>query len=733
MLLPIEPLDRVLGDRTAKSFAKHLGLRTVADLLQHFPHRYATRGALTPISELPIGEPATVVADILEVRERRMKGRNGSILEVRITDGHGSMSLSFFNQAWRQKDLRPGLRGLFAGKIGSYNGKLQLSHPEYELFPEEISDAEAKRWAELPIPIYPAASAVTTWAIQRAMAVVLDTLAPIQDELPADVVASNGLISLHQAINQVHRPEVHPEWQQARDTLKYHEAFLLQATLLKRRFENLSTPATSRVAPPNGYSAKFDASLPFTLTNGQIEVGNQITDDLAATHPMNRLLQGEVGSGKTLVALRAMITVADSGGQSALLAPTEVLAAQHYKSIQKSLGEDLAKELGLTLLTGQMPTAERKRALLQMVSGKARIVVGTHALISENVEFLDLGFIVIDEQHRFGVDQREALRNKGKLPPHVLTMTATPIPRTLAVTVFGDLDVSTLTELPAGRQGITSHVVQLSQPALVARTWSRIAEEVAAGRQAFVVCPRIDEDDPGEELIASGGLAEEELMFSDGTDEMAAELAKKPRQPLASAIGMTDSLKNIPALAGLRIETLHGRMSADEKADVMGRFSAREIDILVSTTVIEVGVDVPNATVMVILDADRFGISQLHQLRGRVGRGGNAGLCLLLTSAEEGSLALDRVRAVAATLDGFELSEIDLELRREGDVLGATQSGCRSSLKLLRVIQDAKLIQAARKTAEQVLDADPTLEKNPLLAEVLEREDQARQNNLTKA
>jgi ATP-dependent DNA helicase RecG len=733
MLLPQLPLDRVLGDRTAKSFGKHLGLKTVADLLQHFPRRYATRGALTPISELPIGEPATVVADILEVRERRMKGRNGSILEVRITDGHGYMSLSFFNQAWRQKDLRPGLRGLFAGKIGSYNGKLQLAHPEYELFPEEISDEDAKHWAELPIPIYPAASSVTTWAIQRAMAVVLDTLEPIQDELPSDVVKSNGLLSLHEAINQIHRPEVHAEWQEARDTLKYHEAFMLQATLLKRRVENLATPATPRIAPSKGIIAKFDAALPFTLTNGQIEVGNQISEDLAKSHPMNRLLQGEVGSGKTLVALRAMLTVADSGGQSALLAPTEVLAAQHFKSIEKSLGEDLAKEVGLTLLTGQMPTAERKRALLQMVSGKARIVIGTHALISQNVEFLDLGFIVIDEQHRFGVDQREALRNKGKLPPHVLTMTATPIPRTLAVTVFGDLDVSTLTELPAGRQGITSHVVQLSQPTLVARTWTRIAEEVASGRQAFVVCPRIDEDDPGEELIESGGFAEEELIFSDGTDEAAAELAKKPRQSLASALGMTDSLRSIPALASLRIETLHGRMTAEEKADVMGRFSAREIDVLVSTTVIEVGVDVPNATVMVILDADRFGVSQLHQLRGRVGRGGNAGLCLLLTSAEEGSLALDRLRAVASTLDGFELSEIDLELRREGDVLGATQSGGRSSLKLLRVIQDAKLIQAARKAAEQILDADPTLEKNPFLAQALELEDQARQSNLAKA
>jgi ATP-dependent DNA helicase RecG len=447
---------------------------------------------------------------------------------------------------------------------------------------------------------------------------------------------------------------------------------------------------------------------------------------------MNRLLQGEVGSGKTLVALRAMITVADSGGQSALLAPTEVLAAQHFRSIEKTLGEDLAKELGLTLLTGQMNTAERKRAMLQLVSGKAQIVVGTHALIAEKVEFFDLGLIVIDEQHRFGVEQREALRLKGKQPPHVLTMTATPIPRTLAVTVFGDLDVSTLTELPAGRQGITSHVVQLSQPALVARTWERIAEEVSKGRQAFVVCPRIDEDDTGEDLIESGGAAAEDLTFLDGTDSQAAEFAKKPKQLLASALGMTESLRQVSSLKDLKIETLHGRMSAEEKSDVMARFTAQKIDILVSTTVIEVGVDVPNATVMVILDADRFGVSQLHQLRGRVGRGGNAGLCLFLTSAEEGSLALERVNAVSKTLDGFELSEIDLELRREGDVLGQSQSGGRSSLRLLRVLRDAKLIQSARAQVEYLLAADPTLEKHPELAQSLARQDQDRQANLAK-
>ena len=732
MLLPIEPLDRVLGDRTAKSFAKHLGLHTVSDLLMHFPRRYSTRGELTPISEIPLGEPATVVADIVEVRERRMKGRSGSILEVRITDGHGYMTLSFFNQAWRQKELRAGARGLFAGKVSSYQGKLQLAHPDYELFPEEISDDEAKRWAELPIPIYPAASTVTTWAIQRSLGVVLDTLASIVDELPAEVVRQNKLLSLDEAIRKIHKPEKHTDWQSARDTLKFHEAFLLQATLLKRRAENKHITATPRIAGKSDLLSKFDKSLPFTLTNGQVSVGQEITADLANSHPMNRLLQGEVGSGKTLVALRAMLTVADSGGQSALLAPTEVLAAQHFRSIEKTLGEDLAKQLGLTLLTGQMNTTDRKRAMLQLVSGKAQIVVGTHALIAEKVEFLDLGLIVIDEQHRFGVEQREALRLKGKQPPHVLTMTATPIPRTLAVTVFGDLDVSTLTELPAGRQGITSHVVQLSQPALVARTWQRIAEEVAHGRQAFVVCPRIDEDDPGEELIESGGAAEDEFTFLDGTDAQAAEFAKKPKQLLASALGMTESLRNLPSLAGLIIETLHGRMSSEEKSAVMTKFTAKEIDILVSTTVIEVGVDVPNATVMVILDADRFGVSQLHQLRGRVGRGGNAGLCLLLTSAEEGSLALERVNAVANTLDGFELSEIDLELRREGDVLGQSQSGGRSSLRLLRVLQDAKLIQAARVQVETIMNSDPTLEKYPELAESLARQDQDRQANLAK-
>ena len=727
MLLPLTPLDRVLGDRTAKAFGRHLGLKTVADLLQHYPRRYYTRGELTPISKIPLGESVTVVAAIVDARERRMKGRTGSILEIRITDGEGEITLTFFNQSWRLKDLRPGVRGLFAGKITAYQGKLQLSHPEYELFEDELDDSKAKAWAEQPIPIYPAASSVTTWAIGRAMSVVLDVLEPVADELPSELVASEGLLPLEEALRQIHQPETNGHWQAARDTLRAHEAFVLQASLLKRRAENAHLVAAPRTAARVGYLQRFDASLPFTLTRGQVEVGQEIATDLAKTHPMNRLLQGEVGSGKTLVALRAMLAVADSEGQSAVLAPTEVLASQHYASMSQSLGPELSAELGLTLLTGQQSTADRKRAMLAIVSGKAKLVVGTHALIANKVEFFDLALTIIDEQHRFGVEQREALRLKGRTAPHVLTMTATPIPRTLAVTVFGDLDVSTLTELPGGRQGITSHVVQFANPALVARTWQRIAEECASGRQAFVVCPRIDEDDPADELVEAGGSLE--------LDEVNLEdiLEPKVRTPIASALGMTEALRRNPALAGLRIDVLHGRMPGDEKNEVMARFSAGQIDVLVSTTVIEVGVNVPNATVMVVLDADRFGVAQLHQLRGRVGRGSHPGLCLLLTTAEDHTPALERVKAVAATNDGFELSQIDLELRREGDVLGDRQSGGRSSLRLLRVVQDVDLIQRMRTAVTSIFATDPTLEKHEALAETLNRIDAALQENLAKS
>ena len=698
MLLPTTALDRVLGDKTAKSFAKNLGLVTVADLLQHYPRRYSNRGELTPIANLPIGESLSIVAEVVDARERRTKGRVSHILEVRITDGSGFLSLTFFNQAWRQKDLKPGVRGLFAGKIGEYQGKLQLAHPDYELFPEELSEFDAKAWADQPIPIYPASANVTTWMIQRALGIVLDTLEPIPDEVSTELQKKHKLLSINDALEKIHRPTTISEIASAKKTLVYREAFLLQANLIQRRLDNEQAPATARTSKSGGYLERFDSNLPFSLTSGQIEVGSEITSDIAKTYPMNRLLQGEVGSGKTLVALRAMLAVADSDGQSALLAPTEVLASQHFRSIEKSLGEELAKEVGLTLLTGQLPTEARKKAMLQVVSGKARIVIGTHALFSEKVEFYDLGLVVIDEQHRFGVEQREKLRLKGKLSPHVLTMTATPIPRTLAVTVFGDMSVSSLTELPAGRKEIDSHVVRAGDPALVSRVWSRVAEEIAKGHQAFVVCPKIDESE--KEL--SGASVEKTV----------AQLRKNA------------------ALSGVRIQELHGRMDADQKSQIMQAFSAKEIDLLVSTTVIEVGVDVPNATTMVILDADNFGISQLHQLRGRVGRGSAKGLCLLLTAAEDDSIALQRIEAVAAESDGFKLSEIDLELRREGDVLGASQSGGRSSLRLLRVIQDSELIQKARVELEELFEADPLLANHPTLRLAIDQANAA--ENLAK-
>lgn len=698
MLLPTTALDRVLGDKTAKSFAKNLGLVTVADLLQHYPRRYSNRGELTPIANLPIGESLSIVAEVVDARERRTKGRVSHILEVRITDGSGFLSLTFFNQAWRQKDLKPGVRGLFAGKIGEYQGKLQLAHPDYELFPEEVSEFDAKAWADQPIPIYPASASVTTWMIQRALGIILDTLEEIPDEVSAELQKKHKLLSINDALEKIHRPNTKSEIASAKKTLVYREAFLLQANLIQRRLDNEQAPATARSSKSGGYLERFDSVLPFTLTNGQFEVGNEITSDIAKTYPMNRLLQGEVGSGKTLVALRAMLAVADSDGQSALLAPTEVLASQHFRSIEKSLGEELSKEVGLTLLTGQLPTDARKKAMLQVVSGKARIVIGTHALFSEKVEFYDLGLVVIDEQHRFGVEQREKLRLKGKLSPHVLTMTATPIPRTLAVTVFGDMSVSSLTELPAGRKEIDSHVVRAGDPALVSRVWSRVAEEIAKGHQAFVVCPKIDETE--KEL--SGASVEKTV----------AQLRKNA------------------ALSGVRIQELHGRMDANQKSQIMQAFSAKEIDLLVSTTVIEVGVDVPNATTMVILDADNFGISQLHQLRGRVGRGSAKGLCLLLTAAEDDSIALQRIEAVAAESDGFKLSEIDLELRREGDVLGASQSGGRSSLRLLRVIQDSELIQKVRIELEELFEADPLLANHPTLRLAIDQANAA--ENLAK-
>lgn len=710
-------LSGALGGRTAQAFERGFGHRTVGDLLAHYPRRYAMRGELTALATLPLDENITIIAEVIEVGERSMRARRGSIVEAKITDGTGVLTLTFFNQRWRAADLRPGRRGIFAGKVSDYKGQRQLAHPDYELFddtaPLEAGDAAAKRWAEAPIPIYPATGTLASWQIAKAVELVLDGLAPLDDPLPLSVRQAQSLLAHRDALELVHRPERDGDWKSARRTLRFTEAFVLQTALLARRAE-LRTHATAARHPvAGGLLERFDAAMPFTLTGDQLEVGAEIAHDLGEPVPMNRLVQGEVGSGKTVVALRAMLAVADSGGQSALLAPTEVLAGQHLRSIAKMLGPDLAAELMPTLITGQLPLAERKKALLRAAAGQSRIVVGTHALLGDTVSFADLGLVVVDEQHRFGVEQREALRLKGRNPPHVLVLTATPIPRTVAMTVFGDLDVSTIRELPAGRAGITSQVVPLAiRPAWRPRIWERLAEELAQGRQAFVVCPAIEPKVLEEGATAEGAVAEAGPGGDAPTDAAA---------PVASVAAVLAELQAHPRFAETRIAPLHGRMSADEKDATMRAFAAGELDVLVATTVIEVGVDVPNASAMVVVDADRFGVSQLHQLRGRVGRGSVPGICLLVTSAVPGSLALQRVEAVAATLDGFDLAQADLELRQEGDVLGATQSGGRSSLKLLKVARDGDLIAEARELAHDVLASGDGLADHPALAAAVRR------------
>ncbi|MFE4469673.1 ATP-dependent DNA helicase RecG [Leifsonia sp. NPDC056824] len=706
-------LTGVLGGRTASAFEKAFGMRTVADLLAHYPRRYASRGELTALANLPLDEHVTIVAEVLRVQERPMRARRGSILEVKISDGEGILTLTFFNQAWRSKELAPGVRGIFAGKVSAYRGALQLAHPDYELFADDDENAvapgsaAAKEWAQTPIPIYPATGTVASWQVQKAVVLALDALGPCPDPVPKAIATERGLLPFRGALEGIHRPQKNAEWQRARDALRFQEAFVLQAALLQQRAENRSVAATPRQATPGGLLERFDAVLPFTLTDDQAVVGREISQDLGAAEPMHRLVQGEVGSGKTLVALRAMLAVADSGGQSALLAPTEVLAAQHLRSIADMLGPDLSAQVMPTLLTGQLSTAERKRALLRTVSGQSRIVVGTHALLGDAVTFFDLGLVVVDEQHRFGVEQREALRAKGGTPAHVLVLTATPIPRTVAMTVFGDLEVSTIAQLPAGRQGIESFVVPLAdRPGWERRIWERAAEEIGRGRQVFVVCPAIsakEAEDDGEDAPAP-----------DADD------AAGPPRPTANVESVAAQVRADPLFAETRVGVLHGRLSSDEKDTVMRAFAAGELDLLIATTVIEVGVNVPNASAMIVLDADRFGVSQLHQLRGRVGRGDIPGLCLLVTYAEEGSLARERVDAVAATLDGFELANVDLELRREGDVLGSRQSGGRSSLKLLRVVSDGELIAEARVAAAETLD-DGGLAAHPALAAALAR------------
>lgn len=623
-----EPLKKLLGGATAKVMAEHLDLHTVGDLLHHYPRRYEERGKLTALADLPLDEHVTVVAQVADARILMFNNGRGKRLEVTLTDGSGRLQLVFFGHGVHKphKELLPGRQAMFAGKVSVFNRKMQLAHPTYQLL--DASDADeateaVDAFAGRLLPIYPACKQLDSWRIAKAVDAVLPSAQDAVDPLPASLREGRGFTPLPEALLKVHRPQTKADIEDARARLKWDEAFVLQVALARRRYADTQLPAAARRPVADGLLDAFDAKLPFTLTEGQEKVSKEIFDDLATEHPMHRLLQGEVGSGKTMVALRAMLTVVDAGGQAAMLAPTEVLAQQHHRSITEMMGE-LAEGgmLGgsdrgtkVVLLTGSMGMAARRQALLDLVTGEAGIVIGTHALIEDKVQFHDLGLVVVDEQHRFGVEQRDALRSKGKQPPHLLVMTATPIPRTVAMTVFGDLETSVLDQLPAGRSPIASHVVPAKdKPHFLSRAWERVREEVENGHQAYVVCPRIGDD--AEEAEGKGGKKAK-------AKKAAPEEDGDKRPPLA-VLEIADELRK-GALAGLSVEVLHGRMHPDDKDDVMRRFAAGDVDVLVATTVIEVGVNVPNATAMVIMDADRFGVSQLHQLRGRVGRGSAPG------------------------------------------------------------------------------------------------------------
>ncbi|MGI8813859.1 MAG: ATP-dependent DNA helicase RecG [Pseudonocardia sp.] len=732
MSSPAAALKPLVGQAAASALAAQLEITTVGELLRHYPRRYVERGRLTDLAALQIGEHVTVLAEIRSVSQRPMRQRRGTLVEVVIASGGRTLSCTFFNQRWIAGRLEAGRVGLFAGKVTAFRGKLQLNQPDMMIFGADDGEDEVgviDEFAGALLPIYPATTKLPSWKIARCVRQVLDLLDDLVDPVPLTILAQRGLPGLGEALRGIHRPGRDADWRRARERLVWDEALAVQLALSQRRLAARQRPAPTCPPVPGGLADAFDAQLPFTLTDGQREVGEVLTRDLAQQHPMNRLVQGDVGAGKTIVALRAMLRVVDVGRQAALLAPTEVLAAQHVRTLRELLGPlARAGELGfsddtaelatrVTLLTGSLGAKARKQALLDTVSGAAGIVVGTHALIQDRVEFAELGLLVVDEQYRFGVEQRDALRGRdGERTPHLLVMTATPIPRTVAMTVYGDLEVSALRELPQGRSPIATTVVPVGEkPAWLDRAWGRLREEVAEGHQAFVVCPRIGDDAP------SAG------------EDVAEDPDEPERRPPLAVLDIAPMLASGP-LEGLRLGVLHGRLHTDEKEAVMRAFTAGELDVLVATTVIEVGVDVPNATAMVILDADRFGLSQLHQLRGRVGRGSAPGVCLLVTEAPAGTTARERLDAVASTTDGFELARHDLELRREGDVLGASQAGRRSGLRLLSLLRDEQTISDAREEAWRLVADDPALSRHPGLAGmVAEIVDDERAEYLEKA
>ncbi len=711
-------LPFLVGDKAAGQLEEYFGIRTVNDLVRYFPRKYSdamtTRGEGEDL-DLEEGEHVTFVGEITDA-DTRVTNRPPKREYLVLTLGHRrpKVTATFFNPKFLKKSLTKGTRVMLSGEVGYFKGTMQLTHPAFLVLGSgkgtkslaSIAAASTASGDDLLaeferdfFPIYPANSKMQTWEIYACVRQVLAVLDPVAETMPKSFVREHHLMSEDAALRAVHLAETDDPRKRAIERLTYDEAVGLQWGLVVRRHSAFNDSGPPAPPSPDGLAAAMAAQLPFTLTAGQREVLEVISTEISATRPMNRMLQGEVGSGKTIVALLAMLQMIDAGYQCALLAPTEVLAAQHARSISAMLGPlGMAGQLGgldsatrVALLTGSMSASQKRAVRDEVASGQAGIVIGTHALLQDAVEFHRLGMVVVDEQHRFGVDQRDRLRAKAPdgITPHLLVMTATPIPRTVALAVYGDLEISTLRELPRGRQPITSNTIFMTQkPAWLNRAWARIAEEVQAGRQAYVVASRIDEDDKPADT------------------KKARKDTKEAGPPPVTVVELLARLQRGP-LAGLRLGLMHGRLPSDEKEAVMAAFRAREIDVLVCTTVIEVGVDVPNATVMVVMDADRFGISQLHQLRGRIGRGEHPSLCLLATNLPEESKAGRRLKAVASTQDGFALADLDLQERSEGDVLGIHQSGRPITLRFLSLAEHYDIIRAARDLCETVYESDP--------------------------
>ncbi|WP_029114950.1 ATP-dependent DNA helicase RecG [Mycobacterium sp. URHB0044] len=717
MVALTDGLLHVLGAKAAKSLDEHFGIRTVDDLLRHYPRKYSdgmtVRGEGEAL-DLEAGEHVTFVDVISDVVTKPMKQQPGKrprkYAIVTLGNRKPKVTATFFNADYLVKQLPKGARVMLSGEVSYFRDVMQLTHPEFLVLDGSGQGTGSKSLAKIAegagdeaellaaferdyFPIYGASAKLQSWDIFACVRQVLAVLDPIEDPLPESVRRQWDLCSEDEALRGIHMAERVEDRDRARQRLTFDEAIGLQWALVERRYGALSDTGPPAPKRDDGLAAALHDRLPFELTKGQREVLDVLTEELASTKPMHRMLQGEVGSGKTIISVLAMLQMVDAGFQCALLAPTEVLAAQHDRSIRDVLGPlGMAGQLGgaegatrVALLTGSMTPQQKRQVRDEVATGQAGIVIGTHALLQDAVDFHQLGMVVVDEQHRFGVEQRDRLRAKatGGITPHLLVMTATPIPRTVALTVYGDLETSTLRELPRGRQPITTNTIFVKdKPQWLSRAWQRVAEEVGAGRQAYVVASRIDDTEKG---------------------------AKKDGGPKPlTVVEVLDHLKHGP-LAGLRLGLMHGRLSGDEKDAVMSAFRNGEIDVLVCTTVIEVGVDVPNATVMVVMDADRFGISQLHQLRGRIGRGSHASLCLLATNLPEASKAGARLKAVASTLDGFELADLDLAERREGDVLGLNQSGRAITLKLLSLAEHREIIEAAREFCESLYGDDPTL------------------------